>query len=1001
MKQLISFLALGLLLMISMNIHAVTATSNPDFLQDGITVTGSVSDENGDPLTGVTVMIKGTLSGVITDFEGKYTIINVPADGVIVFSYVGMKTIEVPVESRTNIDVTLQYDTEQLEELVVIGYGTQKKVEVTSAVATVKSDQFVKGAVQDATQLIQGKVAGLNIVTPSGDPTANAQILLRGKNTLASSMDPLVIIDGVPGDINTVAPQDVESIDVLKDGSAAAIYGTRGTNGVILITTKGGSGNIEPTLEYSGYISTQQLFRVPQMLNADQLREKIAEGYPYPDYGSSTDWLGEITRDLPLSHVHNILLRGGNATTNYVANATYRSLQGVIIESNNNDFTGRIALNHNMFDNKLRFNVSITSNDIRYRSLSDNGSFDGKIFRLATVLNPTAPIKDEDGNWFEQPAVARFENPLALIYESEGETQKQTQRLNASVIFEPVQGLQFRALGSRSKMNSDFGYMETKDHISNVRDGLNGYAARSASQSVDRLFEFTAQYKTSINEHNILALAGYSFQDNFSDYFYMQNWDFPSGPYSFMDNINKGNAIREGADNLMSSSKYASNLIGFFGRISYNYKEKYLLMASVRHEASSRFIGAEKPWGQFPSISAGWRISEESFMENVSFISYLKIRAGYGVTGTAPDELFLGVPRFTYDGYFLIDGEWVPTLKPATNYNPYLRWEVKKEQNYGVDFAFLKGRVNGSVDYYIRRSHGMIYNYPVPVPPNLVDIMTANVGVMENKGVEIMVSADVVRTDKFQWQTTATYSYNKNLLVSLSNEIYSLENDFFDVGFAGVPIQTTTHRVEVGQPIGNFHTNKVVGVNEAGEWMYLDTLGNATTAKNLEDKMVVGNGLPKAFASWNNSFRYGNFDLNISMRGAFGYQILNFFRMYYEVPEYPLFNKLASAYDPVVIDGVEYPVITNGTPVINSYYVEDGDYWKIDNITLGYTIPTARVKNIQSLRVYGSVLNGFIITNYTGMDPEVSTEGLYPGNDNRDKYPTTRTFTVGINVVFN
>lgn len=1002
MKRLFVFiLAFMSITFMSRSVCASGITTSVDHPQDGISVTGLVSDEFGDPLPGVTVLIKGTVTGVISNVAGNYVIENVSPDGVLIFSYVGMETLEVDIENRTTINVSMSLDTEELEELVVIGYGSQKKIEVTSSVASVKADEFVRGAVQDAAQLIQGKVAGLNIVTPSGDPTANAQILLRGKNTLQSSTAPLVLIDGIPGDINTVAPEDVESIDVLKDGSAAAIYGTRGTNGVILITTRGASGVIEPTLEYSGYISTQQMFRVPDMLNAEQVREKIADGYNYPDYGGNTDWLGELTRDLPISHVHNLLIRGGDAKTNYTANANFRELQGIIIESNKRDFTGRIAVNHNMFDDKLRFNVNLTSNDNRYRSLKENGSFDGRIFRLGVALNPTAPIVDENGDWFEQPAVARFENPLALINESSGENHAQTQRMNASVIFEPIKGLQFRALGSRSRYNSVYGYMETKQHISTVRDAMNGFATKSNSQSIDRLFEFTAQYTLESDGHKLLGLAGYSFQDNFSEGSYMQNWDFPPGPYSYIDNIGQGNAIKEGGDRMIASSKTASNLIGFFGRVSYSYQEKYLLMASLRHEASSRFIGAEKPWGQFPSVSAGWRISEEDFMENLDFLNYLKVRAGYGITGTAPNQLFLGVPRFEYEGYFLIDGEWVASLVPASNYNPYLRWEVKKEQNYGLDFGFLKNRISGSLDYYIRRSEGMIYEYPVPQPPNLVDRTLANVGVMENRGIELLINADIVNTGKFRWQSTITYSHNKNHLVSMSNDLYQLENDFFDDGFAGVPVQTTTHRVEVGEPIGNFHTNKVVGIDDAGAWLYADTLGNSTTAKTLEDKMIVGNGVPKSFASWNNTIQYGNFDLNISMRGAFGYQILNFFRMYYEVPEYTLFNHLSSAYEPVVIDGQSYDPATNNTPLIHNYYIENGDYWKVDNITLGYNFNTGSIRNIKALRLYASVLNGFIFTNYTGMDPEVNSQGLAPGNDDRDRYPTTRTFTVGVKVVFN
>jgi TonB-dependent starch-binding outer membrane protein SusC len=970
--------------------------SPTELQQTGRTITGHVTDEAGESLIGVTVQVKGTATGVITDADGKFVLKNVPEDAILIFSFVGLKTQEVPVLDKTEINVTMGIAVEQLDEVVIIGYGTQRKVEITSAVANVQSDDFLKGAVRDAAQLIQGKVAGLNIVTPSGDPTANSQIVLRGSTTLKSSTAPLVLIDGIPGDVNTVAPEDVESIDVLKDGSAAAIYGTRGTNGVILITTKGSKGIIEPTFEYSGYVSTQQLFNLPEMLSAAEVRQKITEGAGFADYGSETDWVGEVTRDVPVSHVHNFILRGGQKQTNYVATFNYKSLQGIILESDNKNINGRVDLNHSMFDNKLRFNVNLTTNDNKYRSLKDGGSFDGKIFRLAEVLNPTAPVKDEFGTWFEQTAVARFENPLALIYESTGQNQSQTQRLNGSVILEPVKGLELKALTSYSKYNSVYSYMESKKHISTVRDAMNGYATKSNSQSIDRLLELTAQYTLNLKAHKVLVLAGYSFQDNQYESSYMQNWDFPPGAFSYVDNIGLGNAIKEGGANMISSNKAASNLIGFFGRLSYSYKDKYLLLASLRHEASSRFVGAKEPWGTFPSVSVGWRISEENFMKGLEFINYLKLRAGYGVTGTAPDALFLGVPRLGYmSGSFLVNGEWVPSLEPVSNYNPYLRWEVKKEQNYGVDFGLLKNRISGSFDYYIRRSEDMIYDYPVPVPPNFVDFTTANVGVMENKGFEIMISAIPVNRGKLRWETTFTYSHNKNLLVSLSNDLYQLTNDYFDVGFAGVPVQSTTHRVEVGQPIGNIFGYKVVGVNDKGKWLYEDTTGVPTPDQLLYDRQIIGNGMPKTFAAWNNTLQYGNFDLNITMRGAFGFQILNFYRMHNEVPGYTLFNQLRSTYDEVYEQK-----LTNNNPVINSYYVEQGDYWKVDNITLGYNFSTKQIKHVKGLRLYASVLNGFIFTNYKGMDPEVTVAGLTPGNDDMDKYPTTRTYTLGVNVVF-
>ncbi|UOR07396.1 TonB-dependent receptor [Hymenobacter aerilatus] len=967
------------------------------FLQADGPVKGRVVDDKGMGLPGVNVVVKGSTTGTQTDADGQYSL-DAPANAVLVFSFVGSTAQEIAVGGRSTVNVTLQPDTKALGEVVVVGYGTQRRADLTSSVASVKEENFIKGATKDAGQLLQGKVAGLTVSTPSGDPTANSQILLRGTATLNSSTQPLVLIDGIPGTLNTVAPEDIESIDVLKDGSAAAIYGTRGTNGVILITTRRPKGNITPTIEYSGYVSTQRIARRPEMLTASEYRQKLADGVAFTDQGASTDWIKAISQD-PLIHVHNLTFKGGNGQTNYLINGNYRYFEGIFQKSDNRTFTGRADVNHTMFDGRVKINLGILNSNNRFTTTADGGSFNGYTYRQAVIRNPTAPIYNENGTYAQQLSLFNYENPLSRLYNSDGENTSQNTRLNGSIVWEPIDNLQLKALASNTRYNQVRGYSEDKQHPSTLRDGLNGYASRGTTQVIDKLAELTATYNRSFGEHRFSALAGYSYQQNTAENYYMQNWDFPTDLFTY-NNIGIGNAVRLGRAPIYSD-KGRWNLVGFFGRVTYNYKEKYLLLASVRREASSRFLGAKQPWGTFPAVSVGWRLNQENFLQGASFIDDLKLRAGYGVTGTAPDASFLGVARLGYTGFFLSNGTWVQTLSPVSNPNPSLRWEEKHETNVGLDYSFLKGRISGTVDYYIRRTNGLLYNYQVPSPPNLFTTTTANVGSMENKGIEVLLNLIPAQTKNFVWNSSFNFSNNQNKLVSLTNDLYTLTNNFFTTGYTGEPIQTYTHRVEVGKRLGDFYGYKVVDVTDDGQWIYETKDGERLPYNQFthseDDKQVLGNGLPKYYAGWNNNFQYKQFDLGITMRGAFGYQILNFQRMYYENTGVTQYNRLRSAYDRVF----DKAVLSTSMPLeYNSYYVENGSFWKVDNITLGYNFKPNPVKYIKNMRVYVSTLNTFTITGYSGIDPEVNRIGLAPGNDDRDKYPTVRTFTLGANLTF-
>lgn len=964
-----------------------------------VKVRGVIKDETGEPIIGATIRVKGHSEGTVSDFDGNFSL-DVTGDNTLQISYIGYQTKEFVVGKQHHFSIVLEEDKKILNEVVVIGYGTQKKGDITSSVGSVKSEDFTAGAINDAGQLIQGKIAGLSVTNPSGNPVGGTEISLRGNTTiLGASTNPLILIDGVPGDFNTVAPEDIESIDVLKDGSAAAIYGSRGTNGVVLITTKKSKGNNINEVQYSGYLSLSTIAKKPDFCDANDYRQQIKDGLRDAawDLGDNTNWIDAIIRT-GLSHVHNVSFKGGNAQTNYIFNVNYRNLQGIFKRSDKEEFQGRAEVNHSMFDDKLRFNFQLLGNQTGYTATSDGGSFNTYSWRQALIHNPTEPIKNADGSWHENTGIFNYDNPVSRIYECDGEQKISQTRFSSNITLTPIKELTFNALFSYDKINQEGGYYETKKHISNVRDGMNGYASTGASSTVTKLVELTAQFHKNFGDHTIQALAGYSYQESTYSNQYERNYNFPTDLYSW-HNIGVGQALKEGL-----GTEYSywldTNLIGFFGRLNYNYKNRYLLMASVRHEAASQLAGTDKPWGTFPSVSLGWRITEEKFMKNQKVFDDIKLRAGYGVTGSQPSQSFLGVPLLGYGDYYLYNGQWIRALQPTQNSNDKLKWEEKHEYDIGADFSVLNYRLNVSIDWYYRLIKGLLYDYSVPSPPNLYTTTRANVGEMSNNGLEIMVNAIPVQTKDFKWETTITFSTNSNKLKSLSNDLYQTSSDYFMSGWIEEPIKTESHIVRIGHKVGDIYGFKVVDVDESGKWIYLDKNGNRVNyddfTHSFEDKQILGNGVPKWYLGFNNQFRYKNFDLAINMRGAFGFQIMNGMRMFYENRSRQDWNRLRSAYDKVFGKAV---LNTLCSEEFNSYYVENGDYWKIDNITLGYSFSKIN-KWIKTLRLYASVNNAITITGYKGIDPEVSTSGLAPSYDNRDSYPHTRAFTFGMNVTF-
>ena len=959
-------------------------------------ITGSVTSADGEPLSGASVVVVGTASGALSGADGRFTIEGIaPGTRTLRATLIGYaeQTRQVTVVAGQAATATFQLSAAavELEGIVAVGYGTQRREEVTGAVASVSEDEFVQAPARDAASLIAGKIPGLAVSTPSGDPRDGTEISLRGATTINGPRNPLVLVDGVPGSLETVAPQDIENISVLKDGSAAAVYGSRASNGVILITTKKHRGGA-PTIHYDTYASYQTLYNSPDFLDAADYRRLIQEGWEFEDLGFETDWQDEMLRN-PLSYNHAVTLSGGADNTNYTASFNYEDSEGIFRRSDNREMVGRVNVGHSMWDGRLTADLNLLG---RTNSYFNGPSFD-YAWRQTLIRNPTDRITDDEGNWQERGTYF-YTNPLGLVEEENGDFEGRDLRLHGTLTYRPVQPLRLSLLAGTDRGSWISGSATTFRHVNTTQSGLNGTAGRSTNANRDRILELTGTFEQDFGGHDVTLLGGYSYQDFLSEGFSVSTYGFPTDQFGY-DQLQRGDALTAGRAS-MSSGKSGNKIIGFFSRLNYDWDDRFMVMASVRHEGNSRF-GADHKWGLFPAISAGWRLSEESFLRGASFVDDLKLRGGFGVTGIAPNGNYLSLTSYDYGPRFLYNGQWVQGLRPARNPNPDLRWERKEEVNVGLDFSLFDFRLNGILDVYRRDTKGMLYNYSVPVPPNLYGSILANVGHMRNEGMEAQLGYDVLDGSDLRWTSTVNWSTNRNELVSLSNDVYQPDSDYFYAGHTGEPIQLPTHRIDIGGPIGNLYGYESVDIDENGEWIVLSAEGQPIPIRDVTegDRRIIGNGVPKHYLAWNNSARFRDFDFNVNMRGAFGFQILNFQQMYYSNPTILQYNMLESAFDPVYGKRtVDYDL------AYVSYYVEDGDYWKIDNVTLGYTLGEGLLGGFRDVlsgaRIYLSGSNLLTLTGYKGLDPEVNTNGLAPGIDHRDKYPTTRTFTAGMSLTF-
>ena len=1011
------FLAAGMNLMPLYAAEGTTENMGTQAVQQSVTVSGVITDKTGEPVIGANVLEKGTTNGVITDFDGNYTLTVSGGNSVLVFSYIGYKTQEITVGSQKKIDVVLVEDTEMMDEVVVIGYGTQKKGDVTSAVSSVKAEDFAAGKIGDAAELIKGKVAGLSITNSSGNPTESSSIMLRGVTTVMGSVQPLVLVDGIEGSLTTVAPENIASIDVLKDASAAAIYGTRGANGVILITTKTGKRDQDAQVTYSTYLSFSDWTKRAEFMDTHD----VIYGRTSFKYGGyDTDWLDAISRKAGYKQNHSLSITGGTKSSTYSANVAYSDEEGIMRKSDNRNFKAQLDYTQFIWDDILKFNLNTLVSRQTY-SLHDNAY----AYRQAIIRNPSEPIYNEDGSYYENLNLLYYYNPVSIQDNYEGQYRGRTYQVTGNVTLEPIEGWQTNLMLSMketSGLSQSFTYPEHYSLI--LQDDYNGSASKSEGSSISYNAELTTRYKFNKDGHRLEALAGYSYLYNMNDGFNAGNGNFPTLVYKW-NSLGQGTLLTEEDRHAwMSSYKNDNTLVGFFARVSYGYNDKYNALVSVRHEGSSKF-GENNKWATFPSVSLGWTISNEEFMKDITWLDNLKLRVGYGVTGVIPGESYMAQYLYDYDAYGDIlnkEGDWIQTLAVAQNVNKDLKWETTSEWNFGLDWGVLNNRLSGSIDFYIKTTKDLLYQYSVPVPPNLYGETTANVGKMRNTGIEVMVNAIPVQTKDFEWNTTLTLSHNKNKLLSLSNDLYETDT-FHEVGGLGEPISVATHCMEVGSSLGEFWGLKSVGVSKDGVVLVetRDANGNWQVEEfnsNLnvkENRQKLGNGLPSMYLGWSNTFRYKGFDLNMQFTGQFGYKILNAQRCFYENNSVAM-NRLKSAADlhPAInVDGTPYidpetgkqKMVTLSKSMAQGFWsdhLESGDFLKLTNVTLGYTFnPKGNLANfIKNARVYVSATNLFCLTGYSGIDPEVSNYFMAPGIDYQDKYPTTRSYTLGLNVTF-
>ena len=946
-------------------------------------ITGVVVDSKGEPVIGANVVVKGTTNGNITDMDGKFTIERVSDNAVLQISYIGYKSQEIPVKNKSHFDITLSEDSEALDEVVVVGYGSTVKKDLTTAVTSVKSKDFLQGAANSPLQMIDGKVAGVTVSnTAAADPNASPSVQVRGASSLKAGNGPLIVIDGMPGgDLRNLAQQDIESITVLKDGSAAAIYGSRGANGVILVQTKQGKAG-KVSITYDGYIEHDFVAARPDILSP----EEFVEYNIGKDYGHRTKWYDELINKKNVGHNHNIALSGGSETTIFRISANYRGKEGLDIATDRKEYGLRANFKQTTLEGLLE-----VGGNISYR-YADEDYTDYGSFKQAVELNPTYSIEEMDAfrNNFDSY------NPIYNLTRRENGATQEYITTDFNIKLNILKNLNTEVKLGRQGTNKKQREYYFKDHRESINNNRNGRARLEDQKWVDYTLEWLGNYSLDIDKHHLKVMAGYSYQEFNWEKFNAENMNFPTDAFLY-NNLDAGDYNKADGRLGMGSEKNQEKTIAFLGRVNYDFDNTFLFTGSVRYEGNTKF-GTDHKWGAFPAASAAWRISRLPYFEDSYTVNDLKLRFSYGETGRSGFDKYISLAK--YSGYGWMpnsEGKWVQVYGPGNNPNRDLSWERQISYNLGIDYTLFQSRLSGSLDLFIRKGKDVIGEYQVPVPPYLHEKIMTNVGTTNSKGFELQVNWDAVRAKDFTYSTNMTLAFTKSKLDSFSNEKYELgymEGDGLPSPGNPGPCQ----RLQDGIEIGSFYGYRYAGVdNEGNILVYKNGEKGGETVRGRDagelDRTYIGNGSPKWELAWGNTFTYKGFDLSLYFRGRFDYEILNQYQMYYGLQGVTGINKLKSAYN-------ENAQI-KGEKIMCDYFLENGNYLKLDNITIGWT-PKINTKWISGLRIYGTMKNVFTITKYSGgMDPSsVDVTGLWAGRGTMDLYPTARNLTFGIQISY-
>jgi len=979
------------------------------------TVTGTVSDADGFGLPGASVVLQGTTTGTISDIDGKYSL-TIPSDGgVLVYSFIGFETIEMPVTDAKTMNVTLRDDSAVLDEIVVVGYGTMQQKEVTSAVATLKTEEFNQGFINNPLGQLQGKVAGVSISQAGSDPNGTPEVRLRGLSTLGANTQPLIVIDGViGGSLETIDPNDIASFDVLKDGSATAIYGIQASSGVILITTKKGSAGATK-VEYNGQVTTESIAKTVETMDAEEFKTFR----PDTDRGTTTNWIDEITRDA-ISNVHNVALSGGVGNNgSYRASFNYRDVQGVGITSGFKQLNGRLSMTQKAMNDRLTLtmNMAATNRDAEYGF--------NEAFRYATVYNPTAPTRFSEGDddfetfgGYYQEVNFDFFNPLAILEQGINRGTNKDLLVSGKAAFEIVDNLTISAQYSKQVENDASNKYYNK--LAYFRGtNANGLASKFFKDKTNDLFETTLNYDLDLDSGlDIGFLAGYSYQRFTENELFAENSRFVSDAFTY-------NSLQDGLDLLnglatINSKAGAYEIEGLFGRVTLNFNDFFYVNGSLRLDGTSRNAPGDFRRALFPGISAGVDLGQ---MLDADALNSLKLRAGYGITGTLPSQNNLFRDLFTQQSYFPINGTFIAAYGPNRNANPSLTFERKSELNVGLDFAVANYLITGSVDYYSRTIDDFLFEIGVPVPPNQAPRTWANLDDAQliSSGIEAALDFNFKNNNSnMSWKPTLVLATNNSRIArkEVSGDILFpfFENDeaqFFDnLASPGAPglNDNPIVVVEPDEDIGNFWGKVYEGVSESGQFVFSDINGDGVV--NDDDKQIVGNGLPNLTLGLTNTFQFGDFDFSFFIRGDFGHDMVNMYRLFYE----PLGDGSRTIENIVKTQYFDETLTAN--PEFSSHYVEDADYVALDNATLGYTLDVSDNPFFSRARIYVTGNRLFFLTDYSGVDPspiysdpgasdnggspsrEFNASPLAPGLDRRNRYFRTRAFTLGVNLAF-